>query len=164
MLQTTAPYELGAPPPLEPGTLYPAYVRGEAYLGLQQGTQAAAEFKKFQDYPGVVMNFPLGALARLGLARAFALQAGISFTSSQARLSPIFKPPGGPRPQPSPEAIAKPRAAYEGWPSTPDGRTFAADALAKARTAYEDFFKLWKDADSDIPILKQAKAEYASLH
>jgi len=34
---------------------------------------------------------------------------------------------------------------------------------AKARAAYEDFLKLWKDADSDIPILKQAKAEYAKL-
>jgi tetratricopeptide (TPR) repeat protein/tRNA A-37 threonylcarbamoyl transferase component Bud32 len=138
-LQTTAPYELGAPPPLEPGTLYPAYVRGEAYLRLQQGAQAAAEFKKFQDHPGVVMNFPLGALARLGLARGFALQAGINFTPSQGRLSPILKSPGSPRPQPN------------------------SDALAKARAAYEDFFKLWKDADSDIPILKEAKAEYAKL-
>jgi len=35
--------------------------------------------------------------------------------------------------------------------------------LAKARTAYQDFFVLWKDADPDIPILKQAKAEYAKL-
>jgi tetratricopeptide (TPR) repeat protein len=138
-LQTTAPYELGAPAPLEPGTLYPAYVRGEAYLRLQQGTQAAAEFKKFQDHPGIVMNFPLGALARLGLARAFALQAGINFTPSQGRLSPTFKPPGSPRPQSNSDALAKPRAAYE------------------------DFFKLWKDADSDIPILKEAKAEYAKL-
>ena len=34
---------------------------------------------------------------------------------------------------------------------------------AKARTAYQDFFALWKDADPDIPILKEAKAEYAKL-
>jgi len=34
---------------------------------------------------------------------------------------------------------------------------------ARARTAYQDFFALWNDADSDIPILKQAKAEYAKL-
>ena len=34
---------------------------------------------------------------------------------------------------------------------------------AKARTAYQDFLALWKDADPDIPILKQAKAEYAKL-
>jgi eukaryotic-like serine/threonine-protein kinase len=42
-----------------------------------------------------------------------------------------------------------------------------ADALSgdtqKARTAYQDFFALWKDADPDVPILKQAKAEYAKL-
>jgi hypothetical protein len=36
-------------------------------------------------------------------------------------------------------------------------------ARAKARTGYQDFFVLWKDADQDIPILKQAKAEYAKL-
>jgi hypothetical protein len=35
---------------------------------------------------------------------------------------------------------------------------------AKAKAAYNDFFTLWKDADSDIPILQQAKAEYAKLH
>jgi hypothetical protein len=34
---------------------------------------------------------------------------------------------------------------------------------AKARTAYQDFFALWKDADPDIPILQGAKAEYAKL-
>ena len=34
---------------------------------------------------------------------------------------------------------------------------------SKARSAYDDFFALWKDADPDIPILKQAKAEYAKL-
>ena len=34
---------------------------------------------------------------------------------------------------------------------------------AKVRTAYQDFLALWKDADPDIPILKQAKAEYAKL-
>jgi len=44
------------------------------------------------------------------------------------------------------------------------GRAYAlAGDTAKARAAYEDFFMLWKDADPDIPILKQAKAEYARL-
>jgi hypothetical protein len=38
-----------------------------------------------------------------------------------------------------------------------------AGDLAKSRKAYQDFFALWKDADPDIPILKQAKAEYAKL-
>jgi serine/threonine protein kinase/tetratricopeptide (TPR) repeat protein len=91
--------------------LCPAYLRGEAYLMLHDGIAAAVEFQKFIDHRGLVMNFPWGALARLGLARAYALQG---------------------------------------------------DA-AKARTAYQDFLTLWKDADPDIPILKQAKAEYAKL-
>jgi tetratricopeptide (TPR) repeat protein len=44
------------------------------------------------------------------------------------------------------------------------GRAHAlAGEAAQARTAYQDFFKLWKDADPDIPILKEAKAEYAKL-
>ena len=44
------------------------------------------------------------------------------------------------------------------------GRAYAlAGNTAKARAAYQDFFTLWKDADSDIPILRQAKAEYAKL-
>ena len=42
------------------------------------------------------------------------------------------------------------------------GRAASGDT-AGARTAYQDFFALWKDADPDIPILKQAKAEYAKL-
>jgi hypothetical protein len=45
------------------------------------------------------------------------------------------------------------------------GRALAAtEEKEKARTAYQDFLGLWKDADPDIPILKQAKAEYANLH
>jgi eukaryotic-like serine/threonine-protein kinase len=92
--------------------LYPVYLRGEAYLMLHDGNAAAAEFQKFVDHYGLVVNFPLGALARLGLARAFALQG---------------------------------------------------DAV-KARAKYQDFLTLWKDADPDIPILKEAKAEYAKLH
>src|SRR5262249_3428282 len=39
----------------------------------------------------------------------------------------------------------------------------AEDAKAQARAAYQEFLRLWKDADPDIPILKQAKAEYARL-
>jgi hypothetical protein len=34
---------------------------------------------------------------------------------------------------------------------------------ANARMAYEDFFRVWKDADADIPLLKQARAEYAAV-
>ena len=91
--------------------LCPVYVRGEAYLTLHDGRAAAAEFQKFIDHRGVVMNFPWGALARLGLARAYAMQGD----------------------------------------------------TAKAKSAYHDFLTLWKDADPDIPILKEAKAEYAKL-
>lgn len=54
--------------------LYPAYLRGQAYLGTHQGKEAAAEFQKFLDHSGVVLNSPLGALARLQLARAYAMQ------------------------------------------------------------------------------------------
>lgn len=44
------------------------------------------------------------------------------------------------------------------------GRAYAiAGDTAKARAAYQDFFALWKDADPDVPILKEAKAEYAKL-
>jgi eukaryotic-like serine/threonine-protein kinase len=44
------------------------------------------------------------------------------------------------------------------------GRAYAmAGDAGKARAAYQDFFAVWKDADPDVPILKQAKAEYAKL-
>ncbi len=110
-LEAAAPYELGQPAQLQLGTLYPAYTRGHAYLAAHNGTAAAAEFQKFLDHRGIVLNFPLGALAHLGLARAYALSGD----------------------------------------------------TAKATTAYKDFLELWKDADPDIPILKEAKAEYAKL-
>jgi tetratricopeptide (TPR) repeat protein/predicted Ser/Thr protein kinase len=54
--------------------LCPVYLRGEAFLMLHDGNAAAQEFQKFIDHRGVVMNFPWGALARLGLARAYAMQ------------------------------------------------------------------------------------------
>ncbi len=45
------------------------------------------------------------------------------------------------------------------------GRSYAMQGeTAKARAAYQDFVALWKDADPDIPIWKEAKAEYAKLH
>jgi eukaryotic-like serine/threonine-protein kinase len=101
--------------------LIPVYVRGEAYLTLGDGDRAAGEFQKFIDHRGAVGNFPWGALARLGLARAYALEA----QSAQ--------------------------------------RAGAEAARAKVRAAYQEFLTLWKDADPDIPVLKQAKAEYAKL-
>jgi len=91
--------------------MMPAYLRGQAYLQLRQGREAAAEFQRLIDHPGIVVNAPFGPLARVGLARAYVLQGD----------------------------------------------------TAKARAAYQDFLGLWKDADPDIPILIQAKAEYAEL-
>jgi tetratricopeptide (TPR) repeat protein/predicted Ser/Thr protein kinase len=129
--------------------LCPVYVRGEAYLMLHDGNRAAAEFQKFIYHRGVVMNFPWGALARLGLARAYALQAGLPVAAVGAR----------------PDAIGD-RSKEDGAPFLRQGRLRAPlqpDALAKARAAYQDFLTLWKDADPDIPILQQAKAEYARL-
>ncbi|MGA8762042.1 MAG: winged helix-turn-helix domain-containing protein [Candidatus Sulfotelmatobacter sp.] len=113
--------------------LYPVYVRGEAYLAAGNGSAAAAEFHRILDHSGITWNCWTGALARLGLARAYALEAGSG-------------PAGG----------VAPAAA---------GLSPAADpaAVAKARNAYRDFLTLWKDADSDIPVLKQAKAEFAKL-
>jgi tetratricopeptide (TPR) repeat protein len=58
--------------------LCPAYLRGEAYLALRDGKGAAAEFQKFNDHRGLVGNFAWGALARVGLARAYVLQGDIT--------------------------------------------------------------------------------------
>jgi eukaryotic-like serine/threonine-protein kinase len=63
--------DYGAPGELESSTLYPAYTRGRAYLDAADGTKAAEEFQKLIDHPGMVLNFPLGTLSRVGLARAY---------------------------------------------------------------------------------------------
>ena len=110
-LASTAPYELGGTALNVNFVVYSVYLRGEAYLAGRQGAAAAAEFQKALDHPGLVVNEPIGALAHLGLGRAYAMAGGI----------------------------------------------------AKAKSAYQDFFARWKDADSDVPILKEAKAEYAKL-
>jgi len=71
-LAAAAPYELGVPGSSTFWTsLYPVYVRGEAYLALGDGAKAAAEFQKIADWAGVVVNEPIGALAQLGLGRAY---------------------------------------------------------------------------------------------
>ncbi|MGB6814716.1 MAG: protein kinase, partial [Candidatus Sulfotelmatobacter sp.] len=107
LLQSATPYEFGMMPVVRPN-----YLRGLAYLKLHQGKEAANEFQKILDHPGVcIFSLPTCRLARLQLGRA---------------------------------------------------RAEAGDASG-ARTAYQDFFALWKDADPDVPILKEAKAEYAKL-
>jgi hypothetical protein len=73
-LKASSAIELGQPAKTRV-FLAPAYLRGEAYLMLRDGNSAAAEFRKFIDYRGVVGNGPLGAVARLGLARAYAIEA-----------------------------------------------------------------------------------------
>jgi hypothetical protein len=105
-LEATSDYELA------PDThLFSIYLRGQVFLKTSQGKDAAVEFQKILNNSGIVDNFVLGALAHLGLARAYAVSKD----------------------------------------------------TVKARAAYQDFLVLWKDADPDIPILKQAKAEYAKL-
>jgi tetratricopeptide (TPR) repeat protein len=110
-LAPAAPYDLGHTNEDFTFALYPIYFRGQAYLAAKNWAGAAAEFQKILDHPGIVGNEPIGALAHLGLGRAFVLSGD----------------------------------------------------SAKAKTAYQDFFSLWKNADPDVPILKQAKAEYTKL-
>jgi len=115
LLQIAAPYELGTPRSSFHaiyGVLYPIYVRGEAYLALHQGAEAAAEFQKILDHRGIVISDTVGALARLQIGRAYAMSGD----------------------------------------------------RAKAKTAYQDFLSLWKGADADIPVLKQAQAAYMKLN
>ena len=101
--------------------LYHTYIRGQAYLAAGQGPAAAAEFQKILDHSGIVWNCWTGALAKLGVARANALEA----RSSQGADADI--------------------------------------ARRRALASYKDFLTLWKDADPDVPVLKEAKAEYAKL-
>jgi DNA-binding winged helix-turn-helix (wHTH) protein/Tfp pilus assembly protein PilF len=68
LLQETSATELG------PQGLFTIYLRGYAYLMRHDGDRAAAEFQKFIDHRGLVRNSPTGALARLGLARAYAIK------------------------------------------------------------------------------------------
>lgn len=113
-LQRALPYDFALPGTGFVGKFgggYPAYVRGQAYLAVGRGQEAAAEFQKILNHRGVVFADPIGTLAHLQLGRAMRL----------------------------------------------------AGDKAKARAAYQDFLTLWKDADSDIPVLKQASAEYAKL-
>jgi eukaryotic-like serine/threonine-protein kinase len=72
-LETAAPYELGVPPPMQTGTLYPAYLRGQAYLLAHNGSAAVTEFQKLLGHRGIVLNFVTGALAKLQIGRAYAI-------------------------------------------------------------------------------------------
>jgi eukaryotic-like serine/threonine-protein kinase len=71
-----SPYELGvaASDYYNWPSLYPVYVRGEAYLAARKVSEAASEFRKILDHRGIVLNEPIGALAHLQLGRAYAMQ------------------------------------------------------------------------------------------
>jgi eukaryotic-like serine/threonine-protein kinase len=72
-LQAAANVELSTEILFPGSTMYPVYLRGSAYLASRRGQEAAGEFQKFVDHRGLIVNCPLGALAHLGLARAYAL-------------------------------------------------------------------------------------------
>jgi len=75
LLQPAIPFELSTGvEPLGYSCIYPAYIRGQAYLAEGQGVPAAAEFQKILDHRGLVQNCSTGALANLELARAYVLQ------------------------------------------------------------------------------------------
>jgi tetratricopeptide (TPR) repeat protein len=113
-LQPAIPYDFALPGTAffaRFGSLYPAYIRGEAYLAAGRGQEAAAEFQKVLNHRGIVLADPIGVLAHLQLGRAYVVSGD----------------------------------------------------KTKAKNAYKDFLTLWKEADPDIPVLKQASAEYAKL-
>jgi eukaryotic-like serine/threonine-protein kinase len=78
LLKVASTIELSSVTPDLSIFLCPVHLRGEDYLMLHDGKRAAAEFQKFIDHRGVVMNFPWGALARVGLARAYAMQGDVA--------------------------------------------------------------------------------------
>jgi eukaryotic-like serine/threonine-protein kinase len=108
-LRPAVKYDLAYP--LSFNGAYPAYLRGLAYLRMNNGRLAAAEFQKLIDHPALVGRFVTGSLVWLQLGRA----------------------------------------------------EVTAGDLVAARKSYQEFLTLWQDADPDIPIYNQAKAEYARL-
>jgi eukaryotic-like serine/threonine-protein kinase len=113
MTQAAAPYDLAVPATAYLaaffGALYPVYVRGLAYSRMGRHREAAAEFRKILDHPGLVLNDPIGPMARLQLARALS----------------------------------------------------ASGDCAQSAAVYKDLLVLWKNADPDIPVVQEARAESA---
>jgi hypothetical protein len=89
-LAAAVPYEFGLPSfsYYNWPNLYPAYVRGEAYLAAHKGKEAVAEFQKILSHRGLSLNEPIGALARLGMARGYALAADTA--NSRAAYQALF--------------------------------------------------------------------------
>jgi tetratricopeptide (TPR) repeat protein len=109
LLRGTAKYDLAFTGLFD--YLYPAYIRGLAYMDLGDGQSAAAQFQKLIDNPGFSVRHVIGPLARLQLGRA---------------------------------------------------QKMMGDNVS-ARESYEEFLSIWKDADPDLPVYRQAKDEYAQL-
>jgi eukaryotic-like serine/threonine-protein kinase len=109
LLRDTTKYDLAFTGSVD--SVYPAYIRGLAYLGLGDGRSAAAQFQKLIDNPGFSVRHVIGPLARLQLGRAQKMMGD----------------------------------------------------NGSARKSYEEFLGIWKDADADLPVYRQAKAEYAQL-
>lgn len=113
-LEIAKPCELGQSSSfqvLSIAPMYPVYLRGLALLSAGKGAEAATQFETMQTRPGLILNYPLGTLARLGLARAAAMNG----------------------------------------------------ERAKAVKLYGEFLLAWKDADADLPLLKQARNEAKTL-
>ncbi len=109
LLRGTAKYDLAFTGSFE--SVYPAYIRGLAYVGIGDGQSAEVQFQKLIDNPGFSVRHVIGPLAWLQLGRAQRLMGD----------------------------------------------------NAAARKSYEEFLSIWKDADADVPVYQQAKAEYAQL-
>jgi serine/threonine protein kinase/tetratricopeptide (TPR) repeat protein len=114
MTEPAVPYELAVPGTAYYtgaffGALYPVYVRGLAYSRMGRHREAAAEFQKILDHPGIMLNDPMGPMARLQLARAL----------------------------------------------------YASGDGAKSAAVYKDLLSIWKGADPDIPVVREAKAASA---
>jgi Flp pilus assembly protein TadD len=115
LTRAASPYELAVPGTAYYGgasffgALYPVYVRGLAYSRLGRHREAAAEFQKILDHPGIMLNDPMGPLARLQLAKALA----------------------------------------------------ASGDRAKSAAVYKELLAIWKAADSNIPLVQDARAEAA---
>jgi serine/threonine protein kinase len=132
-LEAVRRYELASSHFPNPDQLYPAYLRGVAYLAQGSPEQASIEFQKIIDHSGLIGNGLIGAVAHLGLGRAYAAEV----------------------------EIATP--AHTKAHSDDRQDSHRVEALAKSQAAYNDFFSIWKEADPNIPLLVEARREFHKL-